>query len=212
MLVGRTPGPRPAPLSAQTPTMPRLRRNPLTCVVREWARPLRAWLQSPRLRLLGSYGGSLAPCRHPPHIPKHPANRRSTPCRWACHRCPARVIERSDQGTITRRSGFVFGHNQLHRTGPGQPALISFFHPSQQNTSTGRLTEEMFRASCCRPAASWTDASGADPQVRSRHPCRPKSEEVRARHLCPALPISQFDLVNRRLDWSSIRQRVGNRQ
>jgi uracil-DNA glycosylase family 4 len=51
-----------------------------------------------------------------------------------------------DQGKITRRSDFVFGHNKVHRTGPGQPVLISSFHPSQQNTSTGKLTEPMFRA------------------------------------------------------------------
>jgi uracil-DNA glycosylase family 4 len=51
-----------------------------------------------------------------------------------------------DQGKIARRSGFVFGHNEVHRTGTGQPLLISSFHPSQQNTSTGKLTEAMFRA------------------------------------------------------------------
>jgi uracil-DNA glycosylase family 4 len=51
-----------------------------------------------------------------------------------------------DQGKIVRRSDFVFGHNKEHRTGPGQPVLISSFHPSQQNTSTGKLTEAMFRA------------------------------------------------------------------
>jgi uracil-DNA glycosylase family 4 len=51
-----------------------------------------------------------------------------------------------DQGKIARRSDFVFGHNEEHRIGPGQPVLISSFHPSQQNTSTGKLTEAMFRA------------------------------------------------------------------
>jgi len=50
------------------------------------------------------------------------------------------------QGKIARRSGFVFGHNTGHQTGPGQPVLLSSFHPSQQNTSTGKLTEAMFRA------------------------------------------------------------------
>ena len=50
------------------------------------------------------------------------------------------------EGKIVRRSDFVFGHNKEHRTGPGQPLLISSFHPSQQNTSTGKLTESMFRA------------------------------------------------------------------
>jgi uracil-DNA glycosylase family 4 len=51
-----------------------------------------------------------------------------------------------DQNKVARRSDFVFAHNTEHRTGPGQPLLISSFHPSQQNTSTGKLTEAMFRA------------------------------------------------------------------
>src|SRR6202011_862702 len=50
------------------------------------------------------------------------------------------------QGRIERRSAFVFGHDKEHRTGPGQPILISSYHPSQQNTQTGKLTETMFRA------------------------------------------------------------------
>jgi uracil-DNA glycosylase len=51
-----------------------------------------------------------------------------------------------DQGKIARRSAFVFAHEAQHRTGEGQPLLISSFHPSQQNTSTGKLTAAMFRA------------------------------------------------------------------
>jgi uracil-DNA glycosylase family 4 len=51
-----------------------------------------------------------------------------------------------DRGTIARRSGFVFAHNAEHHTAEGQPLLISSYHPSQQNTSTGKLTEVMFRA------------------------------------------------------------------
>jgi uracil-DNA glycosylase family 4 len=50
------------------------------------------------------------------------------------------------QGKIARRSGFVFAHEAEHHTGEGQPLLISSYHPSQQNTSTGKLTEAMFRA------------------------------------------------------------------
>jgi uracil-DNA glycosylase family 4 len=51
-----------------------------------------------------------------------------------------------DRGLIASRSAFVFGHKVAHETGSGQPLLISSYHPSQQNTSTGRLTEEMLRA------------------------------------------------------------------
>jgi uracil-DNA glycosylase family 4 len=48
-----------------------------------------------------------------------------------------------DRGLIRSRSAFVFAHNAAHRTGPGLPVLISSYHPSQQNTSTGKLTEKM---------------------------------------------------------------------
>ena len=51
-----------------------------------------------------------------------------------------------DQGIITRRSSFSFAHNKVHRTGPDQPLLISSYHPSQQNTSTGKLTQKMLKA------------------------------------------------------------------
>jgi uracil-DNA glycosylase len=51
-----------------------------------------------------------------------------------------------DQGKIAARSGFLFAHNAAHRTADGLPLLISSYHPSQQNTSTGKLTEAMFRA------------------------------------------------------------------
>ena len=47
------------------------------------------------------------------------------------------------RGAIAGRAAFVFGHNREFRTGTGQPALISSYHPSQQNTSTGKLTAEM---------------------------------------------------------------------
>jgi uracil-DNA glycosylase len=48
-----------------------------------------------------------------------------------------------DRGIIRSRSPFVFAHNAAHHIGPGHPVLVSSYHPSQQNTSTGKLTEEM---------------------------------------------------------------------
>jgi uracil-DNA glycosylase family 4 len=48
-----------------------------------------------------------------------------------------------DRGLIKSRAPFVFGHNRVHRIAPGSPILISSYHPSQQNTSTGKLTEKM---------------------------------------------------------------------
>ncbi|MGD0436438.1 MAG: uracil-DNA glycosylase [Bryobacteraceae bacterium] len=51
-----------------------------------------------------------------------------------------------DQRKIASRSGFVFAHGAEHRTGKGQPLLISSYHPSQQNTFTGKLTPAMLLA------------------------------------------------------------------
>jgi uracil-DNA glycosylase family 4 len=42
------------------------------------------------------------------------------------------------RGRDTR--GWKFGHNVTY---PGKPALVCSYHPSQQNTSTGRLTDAM---------------------------------------------------------------------
>jgi uracil-DNA glycosylase len=46
-----------------------------------------------------------------------------------------------DQGIIKSRAPFVFGHNTVHRI--GGRILIGSYHPSQQNTSTGKLTDRM---------------------------------------------------------------------
>lgn len=51
-----------------------------------------------------------------------------------------------DQKRIARKSICQFAHDAAHELGRGLPWLITSYHPSQQNTSTGKLTEPMLRA------------------------------------------------------------------
>jgi uracil-DNA glycosylase family 4 len=47
------------------------------------------------------------------------------------------------RGVIASRAPFPFGHGVEYKFGAGLPRLIGSYHPSQQNTSTGKLTEKM---------------------------------------------------------------------
>ena len=48
------------------------------------------------------------------------------------------------RGVIASRAPFVFGHDRaVPYRARISPILISSYHPSQQNTSTGKLTEKM---------------------------------------------------------------------
>ena len=49
-----------------------------------------------------------------------------------------------DRGLIARRSQFLFAHGALHKFPPPLPTLLASYHPSRQNTQTGRLTRQMF--------------------------------------------------------------------
>ena len=59
--------------------------------------------------------------------------------------CDTYLATLKDRGIIDSRAAFPFGHDVAHHPAPGQPALLCSYHPSQQNTSTGRLTAAMLR-------------------------------------------------------------------
>jgi uracil-DNA glycosylase family 4 len=46
-------------------------------------------------------------------------------------------------GKVKSRAAFPFGHNKLYATHENGPLLLGCYHPSQQNTSTGKLTASM---------------------------------------------------------------------
>ena len=48
-------------------------------------------------------------------------------------------------GIITSRAPYIFGHGVEYQM-PNDVILMGAYHPSLQNTNTGKLTKEMFRA------------------------------------------------------------------
>ena len=47
-------------------------------------------------------------------------------------------------GKIEARGRYAFGHGAEAEFGEGMPRLFGVYHPSQQNTQTGRVTEAMY--------------------------------------------------------------------
>ncbi len=58
-----------------------------------------------------------------------------------------------DAGEIRSRSTFRFRHGAMFQTHKGGPAVLASYHPSQQNTSTGRLTAAMLKEIFARARA-----------------------------------------------------------
>lgn len=54
-----------------------------------------------------------------------------------------KTLARNDNGGSPRPK---FAHNLLTQPAPGRPWLLAAYHPSRQNTQTGRLTADMFDA------------------------------------------------------------------
>ena len=48
------------------------------------------------------------------------------------------------RGVISSKKDYVFAHG-VHYTMPNGKLLLASYHPSNQNTQTGKLTEKMFR-------------------------------------------------------------------
>lgn len=65
-----------------------------------------------------------------------------------------------DRGVIRSRSPYAFGHNVEYRIADALPVLIGSYHPSQQNTSTGKLTAPMLREVFERARAILSAESG----------------------------------------------------
>jgi uracil-DNA glycosylase len=62
------------------------------------------------------------------------------------------------RGVISSLAAFPFGHGREHAPGANHPVLVCSYHPSQQNTSTGKLTREMLRGVFARAAAILSNA------------------------------------------------------
>lgn len=65
-----------------------------------------------------------------------------------------------DRGFIRSRAAFRFSHGAQFETHAGGPVVLACYHPSQQNTFTGRLTPEMLKDIFLRARKIISDGSG----------------------------------------------------
>jgi len=63
-------------------------------------------------------------------------------------------------GLIASRAKFVFAHGAVAKVPGSGPRLVGVYHPSQQNTQTGRLTPAMYREVLSRIRQMLSDGQG----------------------------------------------------
>ncbi|MBI1853662.1 MAG: uracil-DNA glycosylase [Planctomycetes bacterium] len=87
------------------------------------------------------------------------------------------------RGWITRRSAFAFGHGAEHRfPGTPAPAILCTYHPSQQNTFTGKLTPAMLDAVFARAGELLDSSATAIPRREvARRPSTDRSRSAESR-------------------------------
>jgi uracil-DNA glycosylase family 4 len=64
------------------------------------------------------------------------------------------------QGVIRSRAKFVFAHGAVAKLPASGPRLVGVYHPSQQNTQTGRVTPAMYRKVLSRVRQMLSDVQG----------------------------------------------------
>jgi uracil-DNA glycosylase family 4 len=67
-----------------------------------------------------------------------------------------------EAGLIRSKAPFRFAHGAVFSYGENQPLILASYHPSQQNTSTKRLTREMLRDIFLRARRLIQDGNFAD--------------------------------------------------
>lgn len=79
-------------------------------------------------------------------------------------------------GKISSRAGYVFAHGAEYIL-PGSPAVIASYHPSLQNTNTGKLTKPMFLAIFNRARQLAEGPTTKKPQASPAAPMRSRGKE-----------------------------------
>jgi uracil-DNA glycosylase family 4 len=125
-----------------------------------WANQSQSLSKDDGLRLKGAYIASAVRCVPPDNKPEREEMLRCRPYlarELALFRDLKAVVALGgiafesylcilqQSGLISSRTPFRFGHGATYHTHEGGPVLVASYHPSQQNTSTKRLTAEMLR-------------------------------------------------------------------